>query len=334
MSKDRLQRGILVALGCLVAGYGLMRIPHAIADAMALKRSVVAPSVDALIGVPSFGPSVQSPQNQTTHVPNDYPFQPLSALSSDFQSFLDDQGGTWGVFVIDLVTGQTAGQNSLTLFPAASTIKLPLALYIYDQVAAGKVSLDEQIAYTADDWEDGAGLLQWQIEPGETRTIDDLVNLAITQSDNVAKNMLMRRFGQENLFAWIEAHGGQVERREDGLIYTNAQTLAKMMRLLYTGQAFHNTRLQQKLLDTLTDTAFHDRSVTGVPSGVKVAHKIGNLEGVVNDVALVWAPHGPFILAALSDGVTDEQGNETISGLTAKAFTFFEEQHAAHTENS
>jgi beta-lactamase class A len=334
MVKYRLRRGILVVLGCLVAGYSLMQLPHLLADGNTHKPGVATPSVDALIGVPSFGPNVESPQNQTTRVPNDYPLQPLHALSSEFQSFLNDQGGTWGVFVIDLVTGHTAGQDSLTLFPAASTIKLPLALYIYDQVAAGKVSLDEQITYTVDDWEDGAGLLQWQIEPGETKSIDDLVNLAITQSDNVAKNMLMRRFGQENLFAWIEAHGGQVERRDDGLIYTNAQTLAKMMRLLYTDQAFHNPALQHKLLDTLADTAFHDRSAAGVPSGVKVAHKIGNLEGVVNDVALIWAPHGPFILAALSDGVTDEQGNETISGLTAKAYTFLEEQHAPHTENS
>lgn len=318
MVKTRFRTGLLLALGGLMAGYSLLHLPAATAS----NRSAEPPASVARVEAP---PPASTP---TTTVPATR--VTLSALDASLQSYLAEQPGAWGFYLIDLTTGQTAGGGAQEMLPAASTIKLPLALYIFDEVAQGRATLDEPIDYLESDWQDGAGYLATELSPGDTMTVGQLVEIMIRHSDNVAKNMLMRRFDEDGLFAWIQAQGGQVELHDDGdggLIYTNAETLARMMRLLYTDQAFRNPAMRQQLLTYLQTTVYEDRAAAGVPDGVKVAHKIGNLPDVVNDIALVWAPHGPFILAVLSDGVTDEAGNDAISTLTAKSYQFLEQSH-------
>lgn len=321
MVMTRFRTGLLLALCVLVAGYSLLYLPAAKANNRVIHlpadahQAVAAPPPTS---APTPTPPAPAKENS------------LSALDASLQSYLAEQPGEWGVFVIDLTNGQTAGQGAREMFPAASTIKLPLALYIMDEVAQGRVSLDEPIPYQDSDWQDGAGYLIGELSPGDTMTVGELVEIMIRYSDNVAKNMLMHRFAQDGLFSWIEAQGGQVELRDDndgGLIYTNAETLARMMQLLYSDQAFRNPAMRQQLLTYLQTTVYDDRVAAGVPEGVKVAQKIGNLPDVVNDIALVWAPHGPYILAALSEGVLDEDGNATIEALAAKSYQFLEERH-------
>jgi beta-lactamase class A len=326
--KTRFRRGIVLALGGLVAGYSLLHLPEATAGgvrpAPTAGTGAKAPATGAKPGNQAAAPAVD--QQGLSLSPKD----PLADLTGNLDAYLSGQTGDWGVYVVDLSTGQTATKQSQQMFPAASTIKLPLALYVYDQVSHGKASLDEAVTYQGSDWEDGAGYLADDLAPGDTQTVGQLVETMIRYSDNVAKNMLIDRFGQENLFAWIQGHGGQVELRDDGdggLIYTNAETLGRMMSLLYTDQAFQNTVLQHQLLEYLQTTVYSDRAAAGVPEGVKVAHKIGDLPDVVNDVALVWAPNGPFVLAALSNGVTEEEGGATITALTSTAYQFLEEHH-------
>lgn len=333
MVKTRFRTSLLLALCGLVAGYSLLHLPAATASNRSTKSpaspsaTAVTPKVDE--PVPTETPPADPPLTMQTAPPQ---AASLTELESSLQAYVADQPGTWGYFLIDLTTGQTVGMDAETMFPAASTIKLPLALYIMDEVSQGRTRLDELITYQDSDWQDGAGYLAEELSPGSTITVERLVETMIRYSDNVAKNMLTRRFDQDGLFAWIRAQGGQVELRDDGdggLIYTNAETLGRMMNLLYTDQAFRNAELRQELLTWLETTVYQDRAAAGVPEGVKVAHKIGNLPYVVNDIALVWAPHGPYILAALSEGVFDDDGNATIEALTAMSYQGLEQSRKA-----
>jgi beta-lactamase class A len=320
MVKTRFRTGILLALGGLVAGYILLWWPAATASIRSVETPAVPSSTATLAPAPAADQVPQAPASPP----------PLESLNANLQAYISEQPGDWSYYLIDLTTAQTIGQGAQVMHPAASTIKLPLALYIYDEVVQGRASLDEKLTYLESDWEDGAGSLLWELTPGDTMTVGELVEIMVRQSDNVAKNMLMRRFNRDGLFAWIRAQGGEVELRDDGdggLIYTNAETLASMMRLLYQNQAFRNGSLRETLLTYLESTDFADRSEAGVPDGVRVAHKIGNLPDVVNDVGLILAPHGPYILVALSEGVSDEGGADTIAALTQMSYQYLEEHH-------
>ena len=55
----------------------------------------------------------------------------------------------------------------------------------------------------------------------------------------------------------------------------------------------------------------------GFPEDLKVAHKTGELNGILHDVGIVYAPKGSYVLVLLSDGVSDKQkGIEVFANLS------------------
>lgn len=280
------------------------------------------------IAVPEIGAQVVAPPVQSQAEPA--PVQPAAPAKADLrqlrrqlQSYLADQEGTYGVFILDLTTGSGIGVNSDKVFPAASTFKLPMSLFILDQVARGRTSLYEKIAYTPADYEDGTGTLQDWIAEGDELTVRELVELAITQSDNIATQMLLRRFGPENVYAYMRDQlGGKVAFFDDTTLGTTPREMAAYMRLFQSGETLNDAELQKFLLRALENTAFEDRTAAGVPDGVAVAHKIGTLPGVVNDVALVEVPGHPFIVSAFSLDVNEDVAPAVISELTRRVYDF------------
>lgn len=246
----------------------------------------------------------------------------LTSLTRELTSYLSEQDGAYGVAVIDLATGQSIGINADQTFPTASTFKLPMAMYILNQVEAGKASLADQIAYTADDYEEGTGSLQGSIYEGETYSVKDLVTLAITESDNIATNMLLRRFGRENVVAYARSLGATGTAIEDGSLVSTPKDMALFMRLAHSPEGIADQELRSFLANLLNQTVFHDRVEAGVPAGVRVDHKIGTLPNVVNDVGMVYAPGRNFVIAVLSSGVDEEIAPEVIAEITRKVYDF------------
>jgi beta-lactamase class A len=246
----------------------------------------------------------------------------MQKLQKTLNQYLAAQDGTYGVFVIDLTTGQSLGINSDTVFPAASTFKLPMSLYILNLASQGKVDLNEQLAYQESDYEDGTGILQDSISVGDTYPIKELIKLAITQSDNIATHMLLDRFGIQNVYDYMHQLGGQVTEYDDETIGTTPKEMARYMRSARGTKAVTDPALRQFLIDCLENTAFVDRTAAGVPEGVAVAHKIGTLPNVVNDVALVLAPDHPFIISAFSKDVNDDQAPQVITDVTRQVYDF------------
>lgn len=193
-------------------------------------------------------------------------------------------------------------------------MKLPLAMYVLDRAAAGALSLDEEMELQEEDWEDGTGVLQDE-EAGSRWRIGRLVELAITRSDNIAANMLLRRVGADNVWAYEERLGAAVTHDEEGRFVTTPLDMARFLYALWAGQALPPTETD-RLVELLSHTAFTDRLAAGMPAGVTVAHKIGTLPGMVHDVGLVFAPGRTFVLAVMSEGVSDpDVAAAVIAGL-------------------
>ena len=65
-------------------------------------------------------------------------------------------------------------------------------------------------------------------------------------------------------------------------------------------------RASREMLRLLKRQAIVDRFPVLLPPGAMLAHKTGNLPGVVHDAGIVDTPDGPIILVAMSEGVVDE----------------------------
>src|SRR4051812_14111296 len=86
---------------------------------------------------------------------------------------------------------ETAGD---VVCPAASLIKVAVALEVFCQIEEGDLSLGERVGLRAEEKVVGSGVLA-ELTDGLTPTIGDLVHLALSISDNTAANMLIERVG-------------------------------------------------------------------------------------------------------------------------------------------
>ena len=124
-------------------------------------------------------------------------------LQERLRAFLVARPGVaFGIYFKDLQSGAEFGIDADRPLPAASTVKVPLVLYLNRLVAEGRTDFAERVAYHPEtDYATGAGILQYEARAGDTYSLRVLANLAITVSDNVATRMLLRRLGRDNLAA-------------------------------------------------------------------------------------------------------------------------------------
>jgi beta-lactamase class A len=101
---------------------------------------------------------------------------------------------------------------------------------------------------------------------------------------------------------------------------TTPANMAKFLQLLLDGEVVSGV-VSNQLLELLFDQQIIDRIPALLPDDVQVAHKTGNLIGIVHDVGVIMTDDGPVILVAMSEGVPDEE-HATMVIQTIAAFVF------------
>ena len=81
---------------------------------------------------------------------------------------------------------------------------------------------------------------------------------------------------------------------------TTPSDIGLYFKKLYEGELV-SEESKNEILTFLTNTIFEDWLVKGIPE-VRVAHKYGREQGVVNDAGIVFAQQ-PFVLVIMTDGV-------------------------------
>jgi beta-lactamase class A len=229
-------------------------------------------------------------------------YEPLRQVINNYTATLP---GTYSVYFKDLSSGQVLGINENAPVPDASCIKVPVVLYLYEQVAAGKLSWMDRVAYQqAVDYESGAGALQLTAENGNTFSLRCLATVAITISDNIAHNMLVRYLGSDNVMSFIKSIGGADTSRPYGSAATTAKDLGAFMEAVYRF-AKQDPAQGRRLISDLGNSIFHVGLPGELPPDLLVAHKEGSISGVVNDMGIIFAKR-PYILTVMSQGASDE----------------------------
>ena len=111
-------------------------------------------------------------------------------------------GMRFGVAVWHLKSGEKVDLDGDTPYPLASVFKLPLMVELVrqmqDPVTGGKLGLNTELTVTEAGKCVGSGTLKDQ-RPGTRVTVQRLLELAETISDNTATDMLFRRIGLESV---------------------------------------------------------------------------------------------------------------------------------------
>jgi len=225
------------------------------------------------------------------------------SLEQEIRKLLAEEEGTYGVYILDLHTQQFCGINQEVVFHAASTFKIPMNLFLFQQIALNKINPQLKLTYKPQHYEGGTGILQFA-RYGTSYTIYELAKYSMVYSDNVATNMLLGYLGRKNVKDFMRSLGGKVV--DDRRNITCPRDMAYYMKALV---AFWENYPEYGsiLLNHLENTVFNERIPKLLPSGTRVAHKIGNwpATGSYHDVGIVFHPTHPYIISLFSKGVPD-----------------------------
>ena len=226
--------------------------------------------------------------------------------------------------------------------PMQSVFKLPLAMAVLHQVEQGTLSLDQPVRFLPED-----RILPHVYSPlqekypnaGVDVPLRELLRLAVSLSDNVAADILLRLVGgPKAVDTYIVALGIRgfrlqdseaVLHREMAAQYRNWFEPAGAVRLLRRiSDNSPLTREHNDLLVAWMTPSYRTGRLDGdLPSEVRVAHKSGTSDvdnGVAhatNDIGLVLLPDGRRIAIAVfvTDSTADQATRESVISRIAKA---------------
>lgn len=211
-----------------------------------------------------------------------------------------------------------------TMFTAASTIKVPLAMAIMKMVENGQLSLSQ--SYTLDqlDLDSNFGTL-YKVGADNSFTLQQLLEIMLENSDNTAMHALIKvasligvddPFGDVYSFmGWGATDFGKTPTYN----LINLKTLSNMFIALYNAK-YDNADDSQTILNYLDNSVENDEIVAGVPADVSVAHKFGvnAPDKTYSDCGIVYAPNRNFLICLGIVG-SDQKTADTFMAEMAKA---------------
>jgi beta-lactamase class A len=193
--------------------------------------------------------------------------------------------------------------------PAASLVKLPLAVAIYEQAAAGKISLDECVRHTELGRTEYPSILE-VFSDDHTFTLKELCGLILATSDNPTSQYLLERVGVHSVNAAAERLGATSTRIMVGFLdellgeknranITTADDILKMLKMIAASPSC------QDLIVALKNNLRNFRIPLRLPDSLPVAHKTGSLTGVAVDAGIVYGRKVDLAVSFLSDHQPD-----------------------------
>jgi len=228
----------------------------------------------------------------------------------------------------DLYTGFTVSYNEETPIFTASTIKAPAMIYLYEQASEGKIDLNEKLVYTANFYNTGSGVLKNKNVNTEY-TVEQLIEYAIHDSDNIAYAMLMNRFGRNNMLNfWQNLGTKQIYTLNTIWGVTSAKDASIYMQELYRFY-LENDNHGTKLMEMFSNAEW--KMITNLKGERNTANKGGWAGSAIHDVAIVFEEN-PYILVIMSN--TGEGGYMPLFQKTNKLVGEIHEAYWQYKEES
>ena len=229
----------------------------------------------------------------------------IKEIIEDINNYYNQSNDYFAFAYKDIYTGFMVSYNENQNIFTASTIKAPTDIYIYEMASKGDISLDEELVYTGNYYSTGSGVLKNK-EFNTKYDIRTLLNYSIEHSDNAAHNMLIDRYGRENMLNfWKEKGTNAIFTANNNWGVTNAHDAVIYMSELYNFYIDNKEYGEEAMNNFLIA---NPKFIKG-KNNYQVANKSGWSGTAIHDVSIVFA-NNPYIVVALSNlGETDYYPN-------------------------
>ncbi len=202
-------------------------------------------------------------------------YSPTDAgLSALLANYAKDHSGTFGISLIEMDgKKRRANYNGDQQFVTASTYKLLVAYSLLKRIDAG-----------TKDWDSNA----------------DCFNKMISLSDNACAESFLSSLGLSTVTKDINAIGlANSNFSKAGGPYATANDLALLLGMLQSGQNFSSIN-RDRLITAMQKNIYRK----GIPAGAggSVADKVGFMDDLLHDAAIVTSPTGTYVLVIMTKG--------------------------------
>jgi beta-lactamase class A len=289
----------------------------------------------ALPRVAEANPSAQNALQEAIATPQPPPALPLKQESAELKTRIQQLIARSpqlraGVLLADLDTGTFVNIEGTTPFAAASTIKLPILIAFFQDVDAGKITLEERLTMEEELIVAEAGTMQYQ-QPGTQFSALETATKMITISDNTATNMILKRLGgAETLNQRFQQWNLQTTSIRnllpdlEGTNTTSPMDLAGLIAKVNQGD-FVSMRSRDRILDILRNVVTNELLPRGLDEEAQIAHKTGNIGSLIADAGVVDTPTGKRYIAVVmvQRPHNDPQAKELIRDISREAYQYF-----------
>lgn len=239
-------------------------------------------------------------------------------------------GHTVAVAFTDLETGATLERDAGVVMHAASTMKVPVMLALFEAIDRGELHLDQPVpvrnefksivdgsAFTLLREEDGDPSLYDVI--GASRPLEELMRRMIVRSSNLGTNLLIELVGAPRVMDLMRRLGANDIRvlrgvEDEKAFEAGLNNVATARDLLIVMKAIAERKAitpaaSAAMVDILRAQEFREKIPAGVPPGTVVANKTGSITRISHDAAIVYPPgRRPYVLVVLTRGYEKGEG--------------------------
>ncbi|MEM9492237.1 MAG: serine hydrolase, partial [Myxococcota bacterium] len=252
--------------------------------------------------------------------------RPDPRLQAALEAALGDFRGDVGIYVRHLPTGRTAAVRADELFPTASLIKVPILLATFAAIEGGqldyhgKYTYRDSLRYPGDD-------LLGSFRDGAAITLDKLVMLMITTSDNTASLWLQQLSGTGTAInRWLAARGfvrtrvnsrtagRQADYQRYGWGQTSPREMAELLIMIREGRAV-SAAASEEMYRVLSRIYWDGEALSEIPPTVQTASKQGAIDRSRSEVVMVNAPGGDYVFCVITANQVDQRWTDDNEGF-------------------
>ena len=268
----------------------------------------------------------------------------LLKLKSDIKAIFEAEKGDFAMAFLPLFKAEDSILiNATEEFHAASTMKTPVMVEVYKQVAAGKFGLNDSILiknnfYSIVDSSEYIIDVDSENElynlVGDSLTVYDVMYRMIIKSSNLGTNLIIEKVGAKNVTQTMRDLGApyinvlrgvqDLKAFDQGLSNsTTAYDLMVLYEKIATGEAV-SPEASEQMIDVLLDQKYNEMIPALLPAEVKVAHKTGEITGVRHDSGLVMLPDGrKYVMVLLSKNLENpDQSVKKMAQVSKMVFDY------------
>ncbi len=238
-------------------------------------------------------------------------------LQKQIEQEIQNFHGSIGVYVHDLNKNKTVAINADSIFPTASTIKIPILIGIMDKINQGKLQYHQELIYRDSLLYKGVDILG-SFKDSEKIELSKVMMLMLTMSDNTASlwlqsyaggglriNQILDSIGIKVTRMNSRTPGREAMQNIYGWGQTSPREMATLMEKIVQKQIVSDS-MSERMLRLLGRNYWDEEAILPIASDVFVADKSGALDESRSEIMFVNGRGRRYIFCIYTNNNKDQ----------------------------